>query len=353
MFFDCAVAIDAIEFDGRARLAVEFSIAVIVLLELAIDALHSFFRDGCSSTNGFVELLGIAWRNNFVVRVEEIAFAIALEDGAKDPAMAVKIRELRFVELFIELGAAHLLQELRVRPEAAWRSAFRIAKRDFIFFFFGRIPLLGRIHFLRLVGFFRPWPRVAEVGGLQHSSPDGHGRPCTGWKEWQPVKAWRMGWPDSFLGIVASVVAHWSEISELAAYRPEWSGGAIIGVDDVARGASAGAIIAGLIVCAGEIEERIQEARFLKAEKHGIGAQLGPETAVAEFIVGAAGFLFAVGVPDFALFWPPRSNTRSTLPGCEISQRSSGVSSARMPLTRFLCLGRGMVRMSCGTPSAE
>ena len=41
---DRAVAIDAIEFDGGARLAVEFSGAVAVLLEVAVHALHSLFE---------------------------------------------------------------------------------------------------------------------------------------------------------------------------------------------------------------------------------------------------------------------------------------------------------------------
>src|SRR6266851_9460919 len=41
---DGAVAIDAINFHGGPRLAINFSIAVIVLREVAIRALHSFFQ---------------------------------------------------------------------------------------------------------------------------------------------------------------------------------------------------------------------------------------------------------------------------------------------------------------------
>ena len=49
---------------------------------------------------------------------------------------------------------------------------------------------------------------------------------------------------------------------------------------------------------------------------------------------GVPGFFLAIRIADFAFFPPPRSKTRSTLPGCEISQRSSGVNSGTTPFSR-------------------
>ena len=54
---------------------------------------------------------------------------------------------------------------------------------------------------------------------------------------------------------------------------------AIVGVDDVARGAAAGAIVAGVIVGAEEVERRVEQARALQADEDGIGAVLGAEAA--------------------------------------------------------------------------
>ena len=39
-----AVAIDALNFNRRAHFAVQFRIAVIILIEMAIDAVHAFFQ---------------------------------------------------------------------------------------------------------------------------------------------------------------------------------------------------------------------------------------------------------------------------------------------------------------------
>ena len=57
-----AVAIDAIDFDGGARLAVEFAVAVAVLLEMAVDALHAFFQMNVREMHGFLEFFGIVER---------------------------------------------------------------------------------------------------------------------------------------------------------------------------------------------------------------------------------------------------------------------------------------------------
>ena len=179
--FDRSVAIDAIQFDGRARLAVELSIAVIVLLEMAIDALHSFFEMDVLQVNGFVEFLWIVGSDDLIVCVEQIALAVPLEHGAEHPAVAVKIGELRFVQLRVEFRTARLCQKFRIGPQAARCGTFRIALRDLILFFFGRIALLAPDTSPRRR--LRCPTRCSRNKWSPCSCPDGHGRPCTGWRE--------------------------------------------------------------------------------------------------------------------------------------------------------------------------
>ena len=122
-----AVAIDAIDFDGGARFAVNFSVAVIVLAEMAIGALHSLFQMNVGQVNGFAETIGIVETDLLAVFVEPVAFAIMRVDAAIDPAMAVKIGKLRGLELLVEFRAAGLLQEFFVdstSPRAAAASGF-------------------------------------------------------------------------------------------------------------------------------------------------------------------------------------------------------------------------------------
>jgi hypothetical protein len=76
----------------------------------------------------------------------------------------------------------------------------------------------------------------------------------------------------------------------------------VVGVDDVARGASAVAIVAGLIVRPGETQQRIEQASFLKADGDRVGSKEGSKTALAELHVGLAGLFFQRWNSDFRLF---------------------------------------------------
>ena len=55
-----AVAIDAIDLDRIARLAVELAVAVAILLEMAVDALHPLVEMHVLQVDGLLELLGIS-----------------------------------------------------------------------------------------------------------------------------------------------------------------------------------------------------------------------------------------------------------------------------------------------------
>ena len=89
------MAIDAINLHGRARFAVNFAVAVIVLREVAIVALHAFFEMNVREMHRFRKAIGIFEGDRLSILVEPIAFAVVIEDGAKNPAVSVKVRKLR------------------------------------------------------------------------------------------------------------------------------------------------------------------------------------------------------------------------------------------------------------------
>ena len=88
--------------------------------------------------------LRIVVADDFAVVVQQIAVAVALEDGAEIPAMAVIVGELGVVQLGIEV--IDIAQEIQVRPVAARRGAFRIAVQHLAHLVGGRIFLLLRPH---------------------------------------------------------------------------------------------------------------------------------------------------------------------------------------------------------------
>ena len=66
------------------------------------------------------------------------------------------------------------------------------------------------------------------------------------------------------------------------------SGIAVVGINHVAGRTTAGAVVSGMIVGAGQGKHRIEQARFLQAEKNRVGAQFRAEAAIAELVVGLA-----------------------------------------------------------------
>ena len=156
-----AVAVDAIDLHGVPRLAVQLAVAVVVLLEMAIHALHAALEMDVLQVHRLPEFLRVVVRHDLVVRVEQRALAIALVDRAEDPAVAVEIGKLRVLELRVELRRADGLQKLDVRPQATLRGGLGIAHAHGLPLCLARIALLGRIHELA-VGLVLP-PRVPVI----------------------------------------------------------------------------------------------------------------------------------------------------------------------------------------------
>ena len=81
-------------------------------------------------------------------------------------------------------------------------------------------------------------------------------------------------------------------------------GRAVVGVNDVAGRAAAVAIIARMIVGAGQRQDGIQQASLLQAEEDRIGAQFGAEAAIAQLHIGTAGVFFRIGNADLRALSP-------------------------------------------------
>ena len=283
------MAIDAVDFDGGAGLGVDFAVAVIVLREVAVGALHAFFEMNVREVDGFVEAVGIVEGDLVAVLVEPVPFSIVIEDGAEDPAVAVEVGEFCGVESGVEFGGASLFEEFVVDPKAAGGGGFGIAKVGFVLLRLGGIALLGRIHFVG-VEFVVP-PGEAEVRGdhvragvdvADHALAGGNGA-----SERMFDGMAGLGLVDR--GIGGGACAAVAKLCVCGGVR--WI--VVVGVDDVAGGAAAGAVVAGVIVGAGKRHDRIEEAGFLQAEENGIGAEFSAEAAVGELIVGLAGFFGA------------------------------------------------------------
>src|SRR5882762_7781281 len=156
-----AVAIHTIDFDRGTRLAVDFSVAVIVLSKMTIIALHPFFKMDVRKVDCFAETIRVVKGNLPAVLVQPVPFAVVIEDGPENPAMAVEIGELRGLQLLVEFGTAHILEEFFVAPEAADCRAFRIAFERLMALFFSWMALLLRIHFVAI--YFVVPPRKSEI----------------------------------------------------------------------------------------------------------------------------------------------------------------------------------------------
>src|SRR5438445_1466138 len=143
---DGAVAVDAINFNSGAWLAIDFSVSVIVLAKVAIRALHSLLEVNVGKMNGFSKTFGIVKRDLLAVSVEPVAFPVVRVDTAIHPAVAMKIDELSSLKLFVEFGRAGLLEEFFITPKPTRSCSLGIAQCCLVAFCFARIFLSRGIH---------------------------------------------------------------------------------------------------------------------------------------------------------------------------------------------------------------
>src|ERR1051325_11289844 len=84
------------------RLVVKNSVAVGGLAEVTIDAMHAAFGVDVVEMHRLAEFCWIVRRDDVAVRVEQVSLAIAFENFAKHPTMAMKVCELRVAQQRIE-----------------------------------------------------------------------------------------------------------------------------------------------------------------------------------------------------------------------------------------------------------
>ena len=112
------MAVLTADLDRVRHLAEDQAVAVAVLREMAVGALHALLGMDVHHMNrlaelltdrreighaGLAEFLRIVGRDDLAIRVEQIAGAVALVDRAEIPAMAVIIGELGVLGLQIDV----------------------------------------------------------------------------------------------------------------------------------------------------------------------------------------------------------------------------------------------------------
>ena len=202
------------------------------------------------------------------------------------------VGELGFFELGVEFG--DLFKEGRISPETAGGGGLGGAGVEGDLLGRGGVMLLLGIHELA-IGFLIP-PRVSEKRihekiTLVHVAVHALGRrDGAGELVFDRVALLLFG--DHGIG---------GESEALVAIfgpRAGVGGGAIVGVGDVAGGATGGAEVARVVVGAHEIEHGIVEAGFLEIKVNGIYAIVCAEAPLGETARGAAGGLEGVGVAE-------------------------------------------------------
>ena len=173
------MTIDALNLDGRSYFTVKFGITMAILVEVTINAVHAFFHMDVHHVYWnsiallamyFFKFVGGCHRGHQVLRrwvfdlgplmVEQRAGSILFEDRAKDPAVAMEVRKLRVLQVWIEV--CDIIKKFGVSPEPSSRRLLRIRHRRLDQLLRSWILLLFGIHALA-IGFVVP-PHVSKVG---------------------------------------------------------------------------------------------------------------------------------------------------------------------------------------------
>ena len=112
-----AVAVGAVDLDRRRDLAVEWPLPCASCAKWQSTQCMPISRWIDVRCTAFLNFAGSSSATGLSVRVEQRALAVALEDGAEVPAVAVVVGELRVLELRVELHTS--FRKLTVAPVAA------------------------------------------------------------------------------------------------------------------------------------------------------------------------------------------------------------------------------------------
>ena len=155
------MAVHAIDLDGIARLSIELAVAMAVLFEMAINAVHALLEMNVFEMDSLVEFLRIVERHRLVFAIQQRALAVVLEHRAENPAMAVEVGKLCVVDCLLNSGVPVFSRKFtsdqspRTADPSGLRASIRLRSSAFGWL------LLRRPHVLP-VHFVVP-PRVAEI----------------------------------------------------------------------------------------------------------------------------------------------------------------------------------------------
>ena len=275
----------ALDFDGARNLAVNMTVAMIVLREVAIDAEHALVDVDGGQMHSLLEFVRIVVGDEIAIGVEEIVSQIAFFHCPEIPAMTVVVGELRVLQRRVQIG--HVAQEIDVRPLAADHSPLGIAIENLALLGDAQILLFLGPHEWR-VGLVIPH-RIAEVGvhehvGLMHVAHHA----LAGWNGPRKLVLQRM--PGLVFGD-DGIVRNRFAVAAKCGVRTRVSRVPVVGVDDVAACATGRAVIAGLVVRSHEPRQRVVETGLVQVDQWHRYSSARASAAIGLPIIGFAGFL--------------------------------------------------------------
>jgi hypothetical protein len=102
------MTVNAGNLNGVAHLTVELSVAVHVLLKVAIDALHPAFEVHVLEVDRLGPLLRVCGIDTLTFACDEISLSILLKDRTEDPSVPVEVSELIVFECLIKRSRLRL-----------------------------------------------------------------------------------------------------------------------------------------------------------------------------------------------------------------------------------------------------
>ena len=156
---DRAVAVDAGDLDGGARLAVELAVAVAVLLEVAVEQCIPFSRWMSLRWTAFLKRSGSSAATTLFSASSRWPLRSFLKTLRKTQPWPWK--SANCVRVSLGFRSRHVVEELRVRPQPAQRRVLGVGPLDLDHLLGRELALLGRVHQLA-VGLVVP-PHGAEV----------------------------------------------------------------------------------------------------------------------------------------------------------------------------------------------
>ena len=269
------------------------------------------------------------------VVVDKVAFDVLLEDGTECPSVTVEITEVNFCQVRVESG--QLLDKLRVRQMIAGRRFVRVPQHRADEFLRCRVLLLGGVQEARIGFFVVPHVPDVAVHDVRAGVDVAHHALARRDRVRELVVD---GVPAFVLRDHRVWVRAETAIPELRVW-PRMHRGAVVGVHDVARGATAlGGSRRGCRWCPSCSASGRTNASCSGTHQYRVCPVACPQTTNGEPRPRAAGFFILLEEADFGPNRPPGSKMRST-PAPAGRFRNRGIGSRARGSTPFFSVFLG------------